>query len=97
VGGLARPNLLLHYEFSPFSVLAFTVGILSGALLLTWLYNSTGGSVLATAVWHGTFNAATAGAEGAVAAIVIGRRYGAESLSHRQKYTGDCSIFEEKA
>lgn len=90
------PTFFYNYELSPFSVLAFTVSILSGALLLTWLYNSTGGSVLATAVWHGTFNAATAGAEGAVAAIVtatvilavilIGRRYGAESLSHRPKY-----------
>ncbi len=91
------PAFFYNYELSPFSVLAFTISILSGALLLTWLYNSTGGSVLATAVWHGTFNAATAGAEGMVAAIVtaavilavilIGRRYGAESFSHRQKYT----------
>ena len=74
--------------------LAFTVSILSGALLLTWLYNSTGGSVLATLVWHGAFNAATAGAEGLVApiataaVILIGRRYRAESLSPREKYTG---------
>ncbi len=91
------PTFFYNYELSPLSVLAFTVSILSGALLLTWLYNSTGGSVLATLVWHGTFNAATAGAEGAVAAIVtaavilavilIGRRYGAESLSHRARYT----------
>ncbi len=91
------PTFFYNYALSPFSVLAFTVSILSGALLLTWLYNSTGGSVLATALWHGTFNAATAGAEGLVAAvatagvilavILIGRRYGAESLSHRPKYT----------
>ncbi len=100
------PAFFYNYEFSLLSVLAFTVSILLGALLLTWLYNSSGGSVLATAVWHGTFNAATASAEGAVAAIVtaavilavilIGRRYGPESLSHRPKYTGDCTMIEEK-
>ncbi len=91
------PTFFYNYELSAFSVLAFTVSILSGALLLTWLYNSTGGSVLATLVWHGAFNAATAGAEGLVApiataavilaVILIGRRYGAESLSPREKYT----------
>jgi len=96
--GWHAPTFFYNYELSAFSVLAFTVSILSGALLLTWLYNSTGGSVLATLVWHGTFNAATAGAEGLVApiataavilaVILIGRRYGAESLSHREKYTG---------
>ncbi len=95
--GWHAPTFFYNYELSPFSVLAFTVSILSGALLLTWLYNSTGGSVLATLLWHGTFNAATAGAQGLVAPIVtmavilavifIGRRYGAESLSQRKKYT----------
>ncbi len=69
----------------------------SGAVLLTWLYNSTGGSVLATAIWHGTFNAGVANTEGVVAAIatamvigaviIIGRRYGAEHLSGRVRYT----------
>ncbi len=91
------PTFFYNYELSFFSVIAFTVSILSGALLLTWLYNSTGGSVLATAIWHGTFNSAVASADGAVAAIttaavillviLIGRRYGAESFSARPKYT----------
>ncbi len=95
--GWHAPTFFYNYELSAFSVLAFTVSILSGALLLTWLYNSTGGSVLATLVWHGTFNAATAGAEGLVApiataavilaVILIGRRYGAESLSRCEKHT----------
>ncbi len=39
-------------------------GLLSGAVLLTWLFNSTGGSVLAVALWHGFFNVFTASAAG---------------------------------
>jgi uncharacterized protein len=43
------PAFFYNYELSLFSVLAFLVGILAGTMVLTWLYNSTGGSVLA---WH---------------------------------------------
>jgi membrane protease YdiL (CAAX protease family) len=70
---------------------------LSGAVVLTWLYNSTGGSILAAALWHGTFNAATASGEGPMAAlvsalviltaVVIGRWAGPEDLSVRGKHT----------
>lgn len=34
----------------------FFIGILSGAIVLTWLYNRSGGSVLAAAFWHASFN-----------------------------------------
>jgi CAAX protease family protein len=39
--------------------------------VLTWLYNGTGGSILACAVWHGLFNLATgtAAASGTIAAL----------------------------
>ena len=43
---------------------SFALGLLSGAVLLTWLFNSTGGSVLAVALWHGFFNVFTASAAG---------------------------------
>lgn len=89
------PFFFYNYEPALFGVVAFTVGILFGTALLTWLYNSTGGSVLATIVWHGTYNAVVAGAGGMVAAgvtavvilavILIARRYGPETLSHRPK------------
>lgn len=34
----------------------FFVGILAGAIVLTWLYNSSHGSVLAVVLWHASFN-----------------------------------------
>jgi hypothetical protein len=77
-------------------LVAFTASILSGTALLTWLYNSAGGSVLATIVWHGTYTVTVAGAEGMVAAgvtavvilavIFTARRYGAETLSQQEKH-----------
>lgn len=42
----------------------FFIGLLSGAILFTWLYNSTGGSILMVAIWHGLFNFFTASAAG---------------------------------
>jgi len=93
--GWHAPAFFYNYELSLFSVLAFVVGIVAGSMLLTWLYNSTGGSLLATILWHGGYNAAVAGSEGAVAAvltaavilafILIVRRYGPETLSPRPK------------
>jgi membrane protease YdiL (CAAX protease family) len=50
----------------------FVLGLAAGAVVLTWLYNRTGGSVLAVAVWHGSFNLATGtrAAQGVLAAAV---------------------------
>lgn len=89
------PTFFYNYEMSVIGLIMFTVGILSGAVLLTWLYNSTGGSLLAVILWHGTYNAAVASGSDLVpalvsmavilAAIVIGHRYGPETLSHREK------------
>ncbi|MBN2549905.1 MAG: CPBP family intramembrane metalloprotease [Anaerolineales bacterium] len=89
------PTFFYNYEMTVVGLILFTVGILSGAVLLTWLYNSTGGSLLAVIIWHGTYNAAVASGGALVsalvsmavilAAIVIGNRYGPETLSHREK------------
>jgi membrane protease YdiL (CAAX protease family) len=54
-------HLPLFFYSYPLSVLpGFAFGLLAGSIIFTWLYNSTGGSVLLTACWHGLFNVTTA-------------------------------------
>ena len=47
----------------------FFLGVLAGAIVLTWLYNSSGGSVFAAALWHPSFATASPNASGLVAAV----------------------------
>jgi len=42
----------------------FLVGVFFGAVLLTWLYNGSGGSILAVAVWHALYDLTTASEAG---------------------------------
>lgn len=49
----------------------FAMSILCGAIVLTWLYNSTRGSVFATMMWHGAFNFITASAAGQGTVAII--------------------------
>jgi membrane protease YdiL (CAAX protease family) len=57
--------------FSVFTIAGFLIGLTAGAIVLTAIYNGTGGSILAAAVWHGSYNlaSATAAADGAIAAV----------------------------
>jgi membrane protease YdiL (CAAX protease family) len=61
-----------YRALGPAMLPGFFLGLAAGAVLLTWLYNRSGGSVIAVAVWHGCFNFATAtrAAQGIVAAVV---------------------------
>jgi len=81
-----------NFEMNLFGVVAFTVSIMSGALVLTWLYNSTGGSVLVTTLWHGAFNTAVAGAQGAMAGMVTAFVILAAVLIARWVGPGDLSL-----
>jgi membrane protease YdiL (CAAX protease family) len=54
-------HLPLFFYSYPLPVLpGFLIGLLAGSITFTWLYNSTRGSVLMTALWHGAFNFTTA-------------------------------------
>jgi uncharacterized protein len=63
--------LASYRGFSPMTVPAFLIGLTAGALVLTSIYNGTGGSILAVAIWHALYNvsAATAAADGTIAAV----------------------------
>lgn len=51
----------LFFYMYPTSVLpGLVIGLLAGAIVFTWIFNSTGGSVLMTIIWHGLFNYTTA-------------------------------------
>ena len=65
------PLFFYSYDFS--IVPGMLIGLLAGAIIFTWLYNSTGGSVLISAIWHGLFNYTTACISckvGSIAAII---------------------------
>lgn len=57
---------------SPLLLPGFVVGMLCGAIVLTWLYEGSGSSVLLAALWHTSFNlgAATEAGEGLLGTVV---------------------------
>jgi membrane protease YdiL (CAAX protease family) len=55
----------------PVGTVFWAIGLMFGSILLTWLYNSSEGSILVTALWHGTFNLFT-GAAGQAAGLAAG-------------------------
>jgi membrane protease YdiL (CAAX protease family) len=50
---------LFFYLYDATIIVGFLLGLLAGAITFTWLYNSTGGSILLVAVWHAAFNFVT--------------------------------------
>lgn len=69
--------LSTYSEFTATTLVVFPLGLVSGAVVLTWLYNRTGRSILAVALWHTLYNmaVATGGAndliQGVVTAVVM--------------------------
>ena len=82
----------------------FFLGILAGTIVLTWLYNSSHGSVLAVVLWHASFNfvSASPNAGGFVAAVtstlvmvwavVIVWRYRAATLAAAPKHVTPTAV-----
>jgi membrane protease YdiL (CAAX protease family) len=50
---------LFFYLYDAPILMGFLLGLLAGAITLTWLYNSSGGSILLVAIWHAAFNFVT--------------------------------------
>ncbi|HSB90309.1 MAG TPA: CPBP family intramembrane glutamic endopeptidase [Anaerolineales bacterium] len=75
------------------------VTIVCGAVVYTWIYNCTGGSVLMAAIFHASFNFFSASAAGAgtvaivmtagvvIASLVIPRVYGLENFARTPRHT----------
>jgi membrane protease YdiL (CAAX protease family) len=61
------PSFLYHETYVGLGLImlpAFLISVLFGAVLLTWLYNGSGGSILMVAVWHALFDLLTASQAG---------------------------------
>jgi uncharacterized protein len=61
-----------YRDSSPVQYVGMFLGLACGAVILTWLYNWSGGSILLVAVWHGLYNfiSGTQAATGMLAAVV---------------------------
>lgn len=53
------PMFFYRFDFEgPETLIGFFLSLVAGAFWLTFLYNSSGGSVMSVAVWHAVWNAA---------------------------------------
>ncbi len=50
------PMFFYRFEFGLVQAIGFFIGLFAGAIWLTFLYNSTGGSIFLVALWHASWN-----------------------------------------
>jgi membrane protease YdiL (CAAX protease family) len=60
------------YLYDRSILIGWLIGMVAGAIVFTWFYNSSQGSILIVALWHGSFNFVTGSqaGEGVIAAIL---------------------------
>ena len=87
-----------YRHIAPVAYIGFVFGLACGSIVLTWLYNGTGSSVLACAVWHGAYNitTATTAGTGTVAAVttslVVVQAIVLVGLELRARRRGEASV-----
>ena len=64
-------GLLLSLLFIKPNLAVFFLAAVTFSVIITWVYNHTGGSILAVAIWHAAYNlsSATTAADGTIAAL----------------------------
>jgi membrane protease YdiL (CAAX protease family) len=84
--------------FAPVGYVGFVFSLACGSIVLTWLYNGTGGSILACAIWHGLYNletgtaAATSTIQAVTSAFVYVQAFLLVGLELRARRRGQASI-----
>ncbi len=60
------------YLYDRSILIGWLIGMVAGAIVFTWFYNSSQGSILMVALWHGSFNFVTGSqaGEGVIAAVL---------------------------
>lgn len=65
------PSFFYRYDLSAPMIFGFLIGLFAGAVMLTFLYNYTRGSLLAVIIWHFTWDIVSiAGKDGNLSAIM---------------------------